>query len=804
MIALVFKPRTFQELTKPRYVKLILALIAIWWIGFFFVDNIFYDRAAGQFATADQLASFLGTYFIITGFIGLITTTFLSGPIISRFGLRAGLAIMPVLLLIGIGASAILGTVNSTFAALFWLIAISKSLNIALGFSIAQSGQIMLYQPLAAESRGRIQTFGEGIIQPIAIGVAAVLLLLFNTVLGFHAIQLSYLFVIIGAIWLVIIVLIMREYPQALSRALAKRNLGETTLNFADKNYLDMLRKGLQSPFPASAIYSLNLLARTDRSAFLDSLSDTLWHPAPEVRRETLTQIEQMLLASATPIVQQIAADDPDINVRADALRTLVSIGDDAEFKHVAQFLSDPDRTLQRGALIGLLRYSYPESIQKLINLIQSPNLDDRILAAQVLGEARRRDMDIPLPTLLRDPEPQVRRAALNAIRHIKPLGAWPDVIAALDDPRARSTARLALISGGELALPAIQAAWDSGRTSHTQLIALGHVAGHIGGADVIDTLRALRCADALRQRGTTLKTSVRYEVFIDQGNAQAVYAMRYDDERLYLVSISQPVSVGEANLASCELDAAGNLRFSFHRGAFGNSQAVQYAVHCAALVMNDIQADVIQSFQRPATPSGPIGSLKPASSMQIFIEGVDDNLNFADLVHAELIQINPDLNSQTKTVPSLQHVFELERTRYLAATELDWSIDQRRELLKKVEESGHKTAKIDPELGFRHVRLSTLLPKETLLEAGAPDGFVYIPLTDGLSIIPLGGYDPFAVKAWMPLGVTGVIRGAMRNASIVAEEEVQLLMIPREVFLKRWHFTYSFKELIDRLSPAS
>jgi hypothetical protein len=321
---------------------------------------------------------------------------------------------------------------------------------------------------------------------------------------------------------------------------------------------------------------------------------------------------------------------------------------------------------------------------------------------------------------------------------------------------------------------------------------------------DVIDTLRALRCADALRQRGTTLKTSARYEVFIDQGSAQAVYALRYDDERLYLVSVSQPVSVGEANIASCELDTEGNLRFSFHRGAFGNSQAVQYAVHCAALVMNDIQADVIQSFQRPATPSGPIGSLKPASSMQILIEGVDDNLNFADLAHAELIQINPDLNSQTKTVPSLQHVSELERARYLTATELDWSIEQRRELLKNVEASGHKTAKIDPELGFRHVRLSTLQPKETLLEAGAPDGFVYIPLTDGLSIIPLGGYQPFDVKAWMPLGVTGVIRGAMRNASIVATEEVQLLMIPREVFLKRWHFTYTFKELIDLLSPTS
>lgn len=318
--------------------------------------------------------------------------------------------------------------------------------------------------------------------------------------------------------------------------------------------------------------------------------------------------------------------------------------------------------------------------------------------------------------------------------------------------------------------------------------------------ADVIDTLRVVRAAHALRQRGTALKTSAHYEIFIDQVSAQAVYAMHLDEGHLYMVSVSHPVSVGEANMAGCELDAAGDLRLSFHRGAFSTPAAVQNAVHGVVLVVNDIQADVIQSFQQPAAK--PIGQLKAASAMQIMLESADDNLNFADLVQAELIQLNPDLNGRIKTGPSLRHVSRLERARYLAAAELDWSIEQRRELLTKVEASGHKTARIDPEIGFRHVRLSVLHAHETLLEAGAPDGFVYIPLTSGLSIIPLGGYQPFDVEAWMPLGVTGVIRGAARNASIIANEEVQVLMIPREVFLKHWHSTYSFKELIDLLSP--
>ena len=336
---------------------------------------------------------------------------------------------------------------------------------------------------------------------------------------------------------------------------------------------------------------------------------------------------------------------------------------------------------------------------------------------------------------------------------------------------------------------------------SYSWLIADGAAARQLTG-EVIDTLRALRCADALRQRGTTFKTSASYEIFVDQVSAEAIYAMRLDENHLYLVSASARAhSVGEANLAGSELDTDGNLRFSFHHGAFTNANAVPFAAHCAALIVDDIQSDVIQSFQRPPEA---IGSLKAAHTMKILLENVDDNLSFAEMLRTELIQLKPDLTGQIRIVPSLQHVAELERARYLAAADLDWSIDQRQELLMKVGETGHKTAPIDPEICFQHVRLCTLRAHETLLEAGAPAGFVYIPLTGGLNIIPLGGYETVKAQAWMPLGVTSVIRGAARNASIVAEQDVQLLMIPHEVYLKYWHFTYNLKELIDLLSPPA
>jgi hypothetical protein len=49
---------------------------------------------------------------------------------------------------------------------------------------------------------------------------------------------------------------------------------------------------------------------------------------------------------------------------------------------------------------------------------------------------------------------------------------------------------------------------------------------------DVIDTVRALRCADALRQRGTTFTTSAGYQVFVSDVHRLSLSALRQIQER--------------------------------------------------------------------------------------------------------------------------------------------------------------------------------------------------------------------------------------------------------------------------------
>jgi CRP-like cAMP-binding protein len=93
------------------------------------------------------------------------------------------------------------------------------------------------------------------------------------------------------------------------------------------------------------------------------------------------------------------------------------------------------------------------------------------------------------------------------------------------------------------------------------------------------------------------------------------------------------------------------------------------------------------------------------------------------------------------------------------------------------------------------HTKIIKVKAGEKIIEAGSPSGFVYIPFGEGLKVFPLGGYDVTYVKAWVPTGNTGVIRGAIRNSTIVAEQDIELLIIPKQIYLKHWYAPYSLEE---------
>lgn len=177
-------------------------------------------------------------------------------------------------------------------------------------------------------------------------------------------------------------------------------------------------------------------------------------------------------------------------------------------------------------------------------------------------------------------------------------------------------------------------------------------------------------------------------------------------------------------------------------------------------------------------------------------MDNTDDKPHFVVLVEARLRQFNLELANRLRIVPSLHNVTWLERLRYLTAQDLSWVVDTCKAALAKISRSSQKVNEMDLVEGFKHVMLAHLEAGMKLVEAGAASCFVYLPLGEGLTMIPLGGYPSFSVAAWLPVENMAAIRAAMCNADVVADKALDLLVIPKAVYLRHWYVPFSAEEL--------
>jgi hypothetical protein len=345
---------------------------------------------------------------------------------------------------------------------------------------------------------------------------------------------------------------------------------------------------------------------------------------------------------------------------------------------------------------------------------------------------------------------------------------------------------------------PGANARWYSDPTRHPYAwLDSPHAAHRALADDAIDALRLLRAADAMRQRGTTLRTSAGYEIFIDAESGSAVFALRTKaDDRLFLLRAASPVNAGEANLRRAFVTPGGHLRVALHRGRFRSPEAAAAACAATATAVADVGVDVLGAFAF-RRPSPDLSEPRcPGSAMRVELERPADEPAFADAVAAALAQHDPSLAARVAVVADLEAAAPAERARYLRGVPVPADGDDATRILRALGDRGLKVTAIDRRRAFEDVRRVALDEGEPLVEAGTSPAFVYLAAGAGLRVQPLGGYDHADVHAWIPIGITGVVRRAERNSTVVAVAPVEVVMIPGELFVREWFHPYEEQEL--------
>jgi HEAT repeat protein len=504
-----------RGLLSLRYVRAILLLALLVELLYFVVEYVFAAQAEARFPDADQLASFFGLFFGLVYGGSFLASAVVSGWLLRRWGIRLALLLAPVTLLVGATASTAAGLLGGS-AALFWPLMSTKFADEMLRSSVFRNAFQLLYQPLRPEQRLSAQTLTQSIVEPLAVGLSGLLLLVFQFGGAPGATAMSALIGALALAWLALTLLVYRGYIAALARALARRVLQGVTLNISDAAALALIEQRLDSPQAAEALYALDLLDRAGAGRLPALLVRLLAHPHPELRREAAQRIEARQLLAALPELQQVASHDANTSVRAAALRALATLDPQGTLALVVPFLDAADPVLRFGALVGLLRQREGQgvtlAVQHVLALAGSTDPRARALAARAVGEAGASRLSPALATLLDDADLAVRTAALRAAGQLAEPGLWPRVLASLEALETRSAAMRALARGGEQALPALRASLASGSLDTAQVARLLRVCRRMQNPHATGLLRELlvypderlrdEAARALDQRG--------------------------------------------------------------------------------------------------------------------------------------------------------------------------------------------------------------------------------------------------------------------------------------------------------------
>ncbi|MDP6041171.1 MAG: Npt1/Npt2 family nucleotide transporter, partial [Candidatus Latescibacteria bacterium] len=342
------------KLLKIPYVRLLFILYLFSVTVLYFLDYGFLDRAQTQFQNEDDLARFFGVFYGISQGQSLLLLTFATGRLFNRFGIRFGMRLRPIVLLVCTLSMVAVGLSNEATLLLFYLAISTKLCDLVLWKSFSSPSSLILYQPLPPDQKLATQLSVETMISPIAGGIAGLALLGLN-LLDTHrllALNASTAILIVG--WLLVGMLVFRAYRNVLSEALVRRRLEDNDLSWKESNIIDILHRYLKSPHAGEVIYALDLLEQNDALNNETDLPDLLKHPSPDVRRNALNRMGRLSPIDLMTDVRRQVEMESDPEVLSAALVAWCELGETDVVDDVAPYLDHDTPEVRKGAMVGL------------------------------------------------------------------------------------------------------------------------------------------------------------------------------------------------------------------------------------------------------------------------------------------------------------------------------------------------------------------------------------------------------------------------------------------------------------------
>ena len=206
-----------------RYAFLIATLATASVVATYFVDFAFLHVASQRFPGEEELASYLAVFWGTAELLELVAKALLSGRLLSRFGLGAGLGTLPVAVLAcaGLAASGV-AMAGSAALGVFVAVSVCKIAEFVVRRSLFDPSFRVLFQPLQPAVRFAVQARLEGAVKQVSLIAAGVALALLGSTEPLALGAVLWTLAGVALIWLAASVVTVRRYRARLLRALSE------------------------------------------------------------------------------------------------------------------------------------------------------------------------------------------------------------------------------------------------------------------------------------------------------------------------------------------------------------------------------------------------------------------------------------------------------------------------------------------------------------------------------------------------------------------------------------------------------
>jgi len=440
-----------KDLLSNNYYLTFFVISILAFFVFYFIDYIFYFSVEQKFHDEKELASFFGLFFTLLNITNLFSSLFISGQTLSRYGVVFGLVVIPIIALMGSTSLLLIGV--GSIGVVFFVVIVLKLLNEVADISILNPTFKIIYQSISTKDRMRVLGFRETVIEPVAMGVAGLLLLGLTQLHNINIVY--YLLFTFALVWLLLSKIVKGHYLTSIKEILSKREAqveGVLLESVGPKLFLD----NLKSKDDIEVIYSLESLLEMKYHDINRLIIEQMNHPSKRVRLYLLDTIINKDIKYPIELLRRQIEDERESEILHKLLKLYcktVAIDAVDTVEVISKYLNDDDHHIKEGAIIGLLQYSGINgtlaALRALKELFNSSQKEQNLLALNILSKIAIPTFYPPLEEALKNSDEDYQHIAIITVGNLGLKKFLPYLLHFLENSSVRNVSTHSLSKFG-------------------------------------------------------------------------------------------------------------------------------------------------------------------------------------------------------------------------------------------------------------------------------------------------------------------------------------------------------------------